>query len=124
MNREELAWAAGIFDGEGYAGCVDRSKEGRRHPRISLVVVQWHSPEIPLRFQAALGGLGHVGSRSRGEAEEYKWATASFEIVQASAAMLWAWLSSTKQAQIARTLEQYHGIRAVEGTRAWRRRTA
>jgi hypothetical protein len=124
--RESLAWAAGIFDGEGYVGTFERKvpSSGRRIPHLNMKVVQWYDPEITDRFLAAVG-IGTVNSRIRKDtvhqATEYYWATSGLEHVQAVAAMLWPWLSGPKKHQIARSLEAYHQGRTVIGVRAWRR---
>lgn len=124
-SREELAWAAGIFDGEGYIGTVERKvpSHGRRVPRLEMRVSQYHDPEVIDRFAAALG-VGRVRHRviKRDGASEWLWASWGFEPVQASVAMLWPWLSGPKRRQAARALESYHGRRAVIGVREWRRR--
>lgn len=52
---EDLAWAAGIFDGEGTVTWTN----GRTRKTLRLSVAQSGSPEIPERFQKAVG-LGSV----------------------------------------------------------------
>lgn len=122
-NREELAWAAGLFDGEGYIGCHQRKlPSGRGNARIALTVVQWHDADVIVRFHAAIGGLGRRSQRRRERgAIEYRLGIQTFEAVQAAVALLWPWLSGPKRAQATRSLEQYHGLREMLGTRAWRR---
>jgi hypothetical protein len=99
-RREELAWAAGIFDGEGYIASVARKvpSSGRRVPRLEMRVSQYHDDEVINRFAAALGG-GRVYHR----------------VIRRSGATEWAWAAYSLEAA-------YHGRRAVIGVRAWRRR--
>jgi hypothetical protein len=41
-SQQELAWAAGLFDGEGYIGCIPRlTPRGRPNPRMDTKVIQW-----------------------------------------------------------------------------------
>jgi LAGLIDADG-like domain len=102
VNREELAWAAGLFDGEGTIGL------NQRHISMSMAQV---NPEVLLRFQAAVGGLGHVyGPYQRQEKTHSQWwvfCPTSFEHTQAIVAMLWTFLSSPKKEQISKTFKQF-----------------
>src|SRR5438093_12114324 len=62
MDRFDLAWAAGFFDGEGWANAV--AQEGRKTKRPQARINQADPngvPEVLLRFQRAVGGLGRIG---------------------------------------------------------------
>ena len=124
-RREALAWAAGIFDGEGCIGAISRPSgpPGRRVPHLRMSVSQFHDPDVIERFAADLG-IGTVApprTRASG-AQEWIWRAGGLENVQACIAMLWPWLSGPKRAQAAQAIESYHGRRAVLSVRAWRRR--
>lgn len=123
-SHEALAWAAGLFDGEGYIGCfIRKTPRGNENPILNMTVVQWHDPTVITRFQAALGGLGRIQVRTpKPDAIEYTWRVASFEKVQASVALIWRWLSGPKRQQAIRALNGYHQRRGYIGVRAWRRR--
>lgn len=126
--REELAWAAGIFDGEGYIGSkIRKTPGGRRNPYIQMSISQYHDAEVVERFTAALG-IGSSSSRrretARGPGVEYLWRVQSFEKVQAAVAVLWPWLSGPKRRQAVQALQSFHGEREVLGVREWRRRVA
>jgi len=122
-DREALAWAAGLFDGEGYIACIARREpRSRNAPLLNMTVNQWHDAFVLVRFQAALGGVGHIGSRPRlGGVTEYTWRLSSFEKVQASIALLWRWLSPVKRQQAMRALTGFQGHRQLIGVRAYRR---
>jgi hypothetical protein len=99
INREELAWAAGFFDGEGNV----RQTKTRS---LAMVISQASDdgvPEVLLRFQKAVGGLGTIEGpfpRPRPNWRPlYCWRVTSFEKVQAVTAMLWPFLSSIKREQ-------------------------
>ena len=100
MNREELAWAAGFFDGEG---CTYWNKSGGH---IGLNVCQACTSGQPAetlqRFRAAVGGLGKLNRKSP---TAYALVVQNFEHVQAIIAMLWFWLSDRKREQYKKTLE-------------------
>lgn len=106
MDREALAWAAGLFDGEGNTrilrGSAARMSIGQAHP------------EVLYRFQEAVG-LGRVyGPRQSGtHTPMWVWQTTSWEDTQAVIAMLWIWLGSLKRKQAADTLR---------GVKEWRSR--
>jgi len=127
-DRTALAWAAGVFDGEGYIGSkIRKTPGGRRNPYIHMSVSQYHDAEVVERFTAALGiGTCSVRHREtpRGPVVESLWRVQSFEKVQAAVALLWPWLSGPKRRQAVQALQSFHGEREVLGVREWRRRTA
>src|SRR2546429_2090764 len=100
-RREALAWAAGIFDGEGYIGAIDRPSGplGRRVPHLRMSVSQFHDPDVIERFAAALG-IGTVApprTRASG-AQEWIWRASGLEKVPASIPVLRALLSRPQTA--------------------------
>lgn len=111
-NREELAWAAGLFDGEGYAGRA-RSKGWAG---AVLTVVQACTPPIEAndeppavltRFQEAFGIEGrfrYVGASSTRIKHRWDLRIARFEDVQHVVAAMWPWLGPVKREQCAHAL--------------------
>lgn len=101
MNREELAWAAGLFDGEGYVGCNKHTKKKYRHLRIN---VGQTDTEVLCRFSDAVG-LGRINGPTKarpghfGKKEMWTLSINGYEEVQAAVAMLWRWLSGPKRRQ-------------------------
>lgn len=94
INREELAWAAGFFDGEGHIRYGEyRNTSGG----IKSTGMRTHIPQIdprPLqRFQAAVLGIGIIDGPRRSlnpnHSAQWLWRAASFEDVQAVIAPLW-----------------------------------
>jgi len=106
--REELAWAAGFFDGEGYVGHMNHldKRDGRLYssPKLSVGQVR----REPLNRFALAVGVGSV----RGPYGPYKgqvqpihaFRLEGFEKVQAMAAMLWVFLSEPKREQFNQVL--------------------
>lgn len=117
-ERERLAWAAGLFDGEGHIGCRDRT--GRTHlvryktPRTLVITISQHHRGVLQRFQKAVGlGTIYTVHRKRPSGEpytSYSWRTGKFEYVQAIVAMLWPWLGTVKRTQATRALLLYREI--------------
>lgn len=98
--REELAWAAGFYDGEGCTSiCITRGK-----PRGRVNVNQNETITLE-RFQRAVLGLGRING-PYGDHHMYGWGAGKWEEMQATIAMLWAFLSETKRKQAARVLAQ------------------
>lgn len=96
--REELAWAAGFFDGEG------NSRLNKGYGFISIRQVDKATLD---RFQSAVLGLGHIGGpyKNKSYAPIYSWYVSSFKDVQAVSTMLWPFLGEAKKSQLRYVLE-------------------
>lgn len=103
MDREELAWAAGLFDGEGCTS-LNTKRNGRWYG-IRLAVAQ-NSIEVLERFQGAVG-VGRVYGPYKGE---FSYCISGFENVQYVLALLWEWLSEPKRFQAENVLRYYHSF--------------
>jgi hypothetical protein len=111
LDREELAWAGGYFEGEG---CF-YAKYG--YPAATLSSTDGDPVE---RFVAATG-LGKVlGPYNKGKHKpQYRWAIQGFEKTQALAAMLWPWLGErwrTRCAELAQNKGSSPGEKAAKNT--------
>lgn len=117
-RREELAWGAGFWDGEGCCSARLRPEvSGGDYIQVTLDLGQ-HGRRPLDRFHAAVGGIGSVaGPRAAGRAGlvRYDWQAGGFETVQAVIAMLWPFLCEPKREQAAAALTAYH--------RSWLART-
>lgn len=100
INREQLAWAAGVFDGEGWASSARYNrKTGGRTATLVIGVGQAHRGLLD-RFQVAVG-IGNVtGPTKSRKTQMWAFRAHGFESVQAIFAMLYPWLGSIKRAQI------------------------
>ena len=107
-DREELAWAAGFFDGEGHIGLEKASRPTQMCPRIQVTQTE---PLTLERFRHAVGGLGTInGPYNHGGSDKkptWRYTTNRFEHAQAVVAALWLFLSAPKRAQIANTIRRY-----------------
>lgn len=113
MNREELAWAAGFFDGEGHTR--GHTKDGRWPAPIMQVSQIDERPLI--RFQAAVLGIGTIkGPRIPISVDGYSrkpywyYKTTNWRDTQTVIALLWYFLSEPKRAQIAACFRRFHGL--------------
>jgi len=100
LDRTELAWAAGFFDGEGSTIVhADKSRPG--YLRLEVRVPQSGQgagvPAVLLRFQAAVGGMGEIVGPEKDDI--YKWVSRgrleSFAVV----AFLWSHIGPVKRRQ-------------------------
>lgn len=94
--REDIAWAAGFFEGEG---CVAKGA------KCKFIAINNTDPEPLARFHAAVG-VGRVrgpyGPYNNGISKKpyWTWSAANFEHRQAAIAMMWPWLSERRREQL------------------------
>ena len=102
-----VAWAAGLFEGEGCFYLSQRS--GRPAPDASLGMAD---EDVVRRFHSVVG-VGNVNVRDQARYSgnpkvkpQYQWRTASFEGVQAVVAMFWPFLGARRRAKARDVLRQ------------------
>jgi len=126
VDRYELAWAAGFFDGEGWADLA--RQEGRRTGQPMARVNQADPdgvPEVLVRFQRALGGIGTIGGPrvEEGRIDLYRWHVSCRGDVELLHHLLLPWLGEVKLLALATALEREtarsrHAV-ANDEWRAW-----
>ncbi|MDE3112247.1 MAG: hypothetical protein KGK34_04810 [Chloroflexota bacterium] len=97
LHPVALAWAAGFFGGEG-STFVHRSRPSYR--RLELSIGQSGPdgvPEVLLRFQAVVLGMGTIDGP--GAEHMYFWRARTFIEAQATIALLWKELGPVKRQQ-------------------------
>ena len=111
MNREDIAWASGIFEGEGTIFCGSGHRDGGTGTRAVRVALHMSDRDVVDRF-AALFPFGH-GSTQPGRVSEitgatgkamWTWQANNAEHVQAFLAMVWPWLGDRRKAKAAETI--------------------
>lgn len=111
MNKQELAWAAGFFDGEGSAYLVKTRQQNS--PTMAVNIGQT-DPRPLQRFVDALG-FGKVGGpyKTTGGANKDRWQIqfSGKDHVHQFIWMLWPYLSEPKREQIDRVWSKYDYIR-------------
>ena len=110
FDREELAWAAGFFDGEG---CVYSSNMNTKRPRKGKTIhfdIAQTDRQVLDRFTNALG-IGKVygpypgSGKGPNNKDYYRYTLAGFEKCQAAVALIWKNLGSIKRQQASLALE-------------------
>ena len=101
IDRERLAWAAGLFEGEG---CIFVSK---KHRNVSISVKMTDEDSVR-RFHSYIG-LGKVTGPVPRKNPRWKpywvWAVYNFEYVQAALALLWDGLGQRRQDKAIETIQ-------------------
>ncbi|HEU5287577.1 MAG TPA: hypothetical protein VFV20_04180, partial [Candidatus Limnocylindria bacterium] len=106
MDRYELAWAAGFFDGEGWAASARFGRGEQRRPQARVNQAGTDGvPEVLTRFRAALQA-GRLGGpyRKTGRRDMYCWEAASRNDVELIHHLLAPWLGQVKLLQFATAL--------------------
>lgn len=101
IDREQLAWAGGLFEGEGgWSQQVYTTTKGinRYYPRANLVSSDL---DILEKFQTTVG-FGKISPKRTniGTKCMWVWQTSSVEQTVALCAMLWEWLGSRRRSRI------------------------
>jgi hypothetical protein len=113
-EREQLAWAAGLFEGEGCFGTYRRKAQ-----RIVLASLAMTDGDVVRRF-VAIVGVGEVhGPRQRREGEQplYEWAVKAAPDVLKVIELLSPWLGVRRAAKalevaaVAATIGPHNGLR-------------
>lgn len=123
VDREQLAWAAGFFDGEG---CITLSHRGSRYMGLSLSIGQklvgpeliWGESESLVKFQEAvqIGNIGKIYPDYRNGSSLYcQYRVSGYEQIQAIVAMLWPWLGEIKRNKWIECRKLYLENRNVQG---------
>jgi hypothetical protein len=106
VNREKLAWAAGLFEGEGcFSGQAHvNGVVGRRSVRAQVKM----SDRDRVELFASIVDVGRVHACKPSPFASHKpvfqWRVTSFEEVQHVVAILWPWLGPRRRARAAEVL--------------------
>lgn len=111
VNREELAWAAGFFDGEGSIRLHDYARGYA--PYVYIQITQVGRAELD-RFQQAVLGLGGVygpyRDRRGSRQPSFCYRCGRFGDSQAVMAALWPFLGATKRTAALSAFRAYHNL--------------
>ena len=100
MDRHELAWAAGFFDGEGWANRSGRGVQAR----INQASLEGQ-PEVLIKFQRIVGVGRLMGPKVLdGKQDLYWWEATSRPDIARVADLIGPWLCPVKRAEFERTL--------------------
>lgn len=120
-NAKELAWAGGLFEGEG---CFYLRKPGssRNHFGVPLAIMSMTDEDSIRRFHAAVGGIGSVKIRPISQnmtKPAWVWTTAGFPSTQAIVAMLWFGLGERRKEKATQILKDGRGIGRPRAAAEW-----
>lgn len=104
MDQYELAWAAGFFDGEGWAGLTSQAGRRARQPHAQINQADVSGvPVVLRRFQIAVEGIGgiHGPTKIEGRRDLYRWELSSQAGATHLLELLAPWLGSRKLGQVA-----------------------
>ena len=106
MDRTELAWAAGFWDGEGWTNLVRHGRGAALRPMARVNQSGTHGvPEVLTRFREAVG-VGAIQGPDMADGREplYRWTVSSRTDVEATYTALRTWLGPVKRQQFESTL--------------------
>ena len=115
-SPEQRAWAAGFFDGEGWASSARYSRRHGGMTSSPMIGVGQAEPELLERFLSIVG-VGRVSGPTPQGMFAFK--AHGLEKVERIAALLWPWLGSRKRQQITRVLEDAKQYRRCHPRRAF-----
>jgi hypothetical protein len=100
MRREEIIWAAGLFEGEGsFAAGMSVHKRNKK-PRLGMRMTTTDR-DVAERFMKAVG-VGTIRVRPQtglGTKDVHEWGTGGFHRTQYLVAMFWPWLGTRRRAR-------------------------
>ncbi len=101
MNRDaEIAYAAGLFEGEGTVGPFG----GKRHPRMSIHMTDREPLEL---IQRILGGtLRGPYPKAGNRKPQWAWRLNGWTDIEQAYALIGEWLSPRRREQFERTLAE------------------
>ena len=112
--RERLAWAAGLFVGEGSSWSTTSATRRQVHANVTQKSLDGKPPQILVWFQRIVGGqVNNYPCRP----EEWKWHVDTLVEVRALYDLLYEYLNTVKREQFARSILKYEGWRR-EGDQA------
>jgi hypothetical protein len=101
--KHEIAWAAGLFEGEGSVGCWGARK--------SLRAVMYTTDRDVLEKFVSVVGIGRISDRPRkprpsnlAKKDQWCWTASGFRNVQAICAAFWLWLGERRRGQATKAL--------------------
>lgn len=105
-HRSQLAWAGGLFVGEGWTGCR-RATKANPWPQLKASLAQAGMETAPVlleRFRSAVDGIGSVTgpyapTNAWSRQPQFRWSVGSVGGTRQVIALLWPWLDARKRTQ-------------------------
>ncbi len=124
--RNDLAWAAGFYDGEGC--CIRHSPTGRSKSYASIMISIGQVNKGPLsKFKLATGDYGSIHTDRRSERnwnqqDCYHLIVGKFEHVQYVMCQLWPNLCQPKRDQFTAVFKDFYAYRRANPSRVYARK--
>jgi hypothetical protein len=102
LDERELAWAAGFFDGDGWAALVRQKRRRTGQPIAQINQADPDGvPEVLVRFRDAVG-VGRIAGPKIEEGRQplYSWVASSRGDVTRTGSLIGPWLSHQKRHQL------------------------
>ena len=113
MSREDLAWAAGLFDGEGCVTALRRRFPNGAPRKVGISVKVLMTDREPLDRLCEAIGLGKVFGpyqpSGHGKRPRFTWSVQTFQESQAAIAMMWPWPTTAKKEKYVRVAREVLG---------------
>lgn len=114
INREDLAWAGGLFEGEGSIVWTTVRNRNPKLPRWTRCQLSLHmcDEDVVRKFASIIGIGGVTGPYTytddvvKERKPSWYWAVGAFEKTQAVLAMLWPWLCSRRRGKAKEVLQK------------------
>jgi hypothetical protein len=121
LDEHEIAWAAGFFDGDGWAALVRQKRRRRGQPHAQINQSDSDGvPEALRRFRDAVGvGSIRGPKREPGLIDSYRWGASSRGDVTRAGALLAPWLCEQKRRQFETALGALLPDRRDDGLLPW-----
>ncbi len=121
-TRENIAWLAGLFEGEGSLSCRRVQTEKRGHGRAPWALDVSMCNEDVLRRAHVISGVGNLhGPYDNGEGHKpyWKWTTTKRAHVFALLVALWPWLGERRRAKACEALRDLPPVGYPLRGRTW-----
>ena len=116
MGSEDIAWAAGLFEGEGTISGYARKDRPSRAVQITVYEGAQHGAPVLLERFREVVGAGAIVGPYRGRL--YHWTTKKIASVESVSALLWSELSDERRLQFEKAFRgspRWEGLAAALG---------
>lgn len=110
VDTKKLAWAAGLFEGEG-CFCVKRgSRSPDEYPQAIIVMTD----EDVVRSFRHVMGLVYMSAKATARTKaKWRWVANSYQEFQQTVCYFWPWLHARRRAKVKEILTAYHAVTAA-----------
>lgn len=115
LTPEQVAWVAGIIEGEG-SFIAEKRRNGRYATRVyasARIQVQMTDEDVIIRLQELMGGTVHSYPDKRPQCkDQFRWTFRGYENVVAALELLRPWMFSRRTEQMDRMMATVDEVRS------------